>query len=156
VFLSNPIAAAQANAGQLYASSLATNASDPNGNPITFAKVSGPGWLNVVANGNLAGTPYSANVGTNVFLVSVADAYGLSNTATLDLTVIAAPPIVMTGALQGNQLTLNWAGGIAPYQVEMTTNLASPDWEPLGTDLSTNGILIALTNGTAFYRLIGQ
>ena len=156
VFLSNPFTAPGANAGQLYSANIATNASDPNGYAMTFAIISGPAWLGAVANGTVSGTPYSANVGTNVFVVSVADAYGMSNTATMNLPVIAAPPIVMNPVFQTGQLTLNWAGGIAPYQVQFTTNLASPDWQPLGTPLGSNSISISLTNDAAFYRLFGQ
>jgi len=155
-FLSNPITAAATQAGELFAASLATNALDPNGNTMTFAKVSGPAWLSVAGSGGLAGTPYSADVGTNVFLVSVGDAYGLSNTATLNLPVTAAPPIVMSLVFQGTQVTLNWVGGIAPYQVQAATNLAAPDWQPLGAALNTNSLLVASTNGTTFYRLSGQ
>jgi hypothetical protein len=141
VFLSNPFAALAANAGQAYASTLATNAADPNGNAMSFAKVSGPAWLGVLANGNLAGTPYSANVGTNAFVVSVADAFGLSNTATMS---------------QGGQLTLNWAGGIAPFQIQTATNLLNPDWEPLAPPTNGNAMTIPLTNAAGFYRLFGQ
>jgi hypothetical protein len=145
-----------ANAGLAYSSTLATNASDPNGNAITFAKVSGPAWLSVVSNGSLGGTPYSVDVGTNVFVVSVTDPYGMSNTATMNLPVIAAPPIVMTTVVQGGQLQVNWNGGIAPYQVQMTTNLGDPDWQVVGTSVLGNTLSVPLTNAAAFYRLSGQ
>jgi hypothetical protein len=155
-FLSNPFTVASANAGQLYSATLAANASDPNGDTITFAKVSGPAWLSVAGNGSLNGTPLSSNVGTNGFVVSATDPSGLSNTATMNLVVLAAPPIVTSAALQGNGLMLNWAGGIAPYQVQQTTNLISPSWQNLGAPVSANNCLVSPTNGTVFYRVYGQ
>jgi hypothetical protein len=155
-FLSNPFTVANANAGQLYASTLATNAADPNGDTITFFKVSGPAWLSVASGGGMSGTPVSTNVGTNVFTVSARDPGGLSTTGTMSLSVIAAPAIVTSAALQGNQLMLGWTGGIAPYQVQMTTNLADPIWQNLGAPITGNSLLVSPTNGPAFYRIYGQ
>lgn len=42
----------------------------------TFAKVSGPDWLTVAADGTLSGTPPLANVGLNNFVVSVTNEDG--------------------------------------------------------------------------------
>ena len=155
MFLSNPFTLASANAGQAYTASEATNASDPNGNTMTFAKVSGPAWLTVAQT---AGEWHSVfgDTGTNVFLVSVGDTLGLSNTATMDLLVIAAPPIVVTPVWQGNQLTLSWSGGIAPYQVEVATNLIAPNWQPWAGTISSNSLQIILTNTASYFRLYGQ
>jgi len=52
--------------------------------------VSGPAWLSVAANGALSGTPGAGDVGLNSFTVQV-DATGGSDTAVLEITVIAAP-----------------------------------------------------------------
>jgi predicted alpha-1,6-mannanase (GH76 family) len=155
-FFSNPFTVASANAGQSYSATLAGSASDPNGDIITFAKVSGPAWLTVAGNGSLGGTPFSGNVGTNVFVVSATDPSGLSSTATMNVMVLAAPPIVVGAVLQGNDLMLNWAGGIAPYQVQWTTNLLNPNWQDLAEPISTSNLLVSPTNGTAFYRIRGQ
>ena len=155
-FLTNPFTIASANAGQLYSSTLAANASDPNGDPITFAKASGPAWLSVASNGSLSGTPISSDVGTNAFVVRATDPSGLFSTATMNLVVVAAPPIIVSAVLQGTNLQLNWVGGIAPYQVQFTTNLPSTDWQNLGAPVSANSLLVSPTNGTAFYRLYGQ
>ena len=155
-FLTNPFTIASANAGQLYSSTLAANASDPNGDTITFAKASGPAWLSVASNGSLSGTPISSDVGTNAFVVRATDPGGLFSTATMNLVVVAAPPIIVSAVLQGTNLQLNWVGGIAPYQVQFTTNLPSTDWQNLGAPVSANSLLVSPTNGTAFYRLYGQ
>ena len=52
-FGANPFTLASANAGQTYSGTIATNVSDLNGGTLTCAKVSGPAWLNVAANGTL-------------------------------------------------------------------------------------------------------
>ena len=155
-FLNNPFTVASVTAGQPYSASLAGSASDPDNDPMTFAKISGPNWLTISGNGNLSGTALSGNVGTNSFVVSVADPGGLTNTATMNLTVLPAPPIVASAAWQGNNLLLNWGGGIGPYQVQMTTNLMNPNWQNVGGTISASSLQVSPTNATAFYRIFGQ
>jgi regulation of enolase protein 1 (concanavalin A-like superfamily) len=67
--------------------SLAERASDPEGHSVSFAKLHGPSWLSVSANGTLSGTPSSANFGPNVFFVSVTDSGGASSQAELRINV---------------------------------------------------------------------
>lgn len=155
-FVSSPFSKPDANAGQAYASSIASNATDPNGDTITFAKVSGPTWLSVAGNGTLSGTPLSVNVGTNSFVVSVTDTGSLSNSATLLINVLPSPPINAAISLQGTNVQLSWSGGIAPYQVQTTTNLASPNWQPFGGASSATNLLFSPSNAAGFYRIIGQ
>lgn len=85
VFTRNPISAAAtedlAFSGQLVAADANT------GDVLTFAKVSGPAWLTVSANGMLGGTPLNSNVGTNSLTVQVSDPFNASSTATLIITV---------------------------------------------------------------------
>jgi hypothetical protein len=38
----------------------------------------------------------------------------------------------------------------------MTTNLASPDWQPVGDPASSTSLLVPATNDAAFYRIVGQ
>ena len=88
--------------------------------------------------------------------MSATDSAGLSNTATMSLTVLAAPPIVTSAVMQGNGLMLNWGGGVGPYQVQWTTNLANPNWQSLGAVMSVTNLLVSPTNRTTFYRIGGQ
>jgi Concanavalin A-like lectin/glucanases superfamily/Bacterial Ig domain/Immunoglobulin domain/Immunoglobulin I-set domain len=155
-FSNNPFSVAGITAGQSYAGTLATTASDPNGDTVTFAKLSGPAWLSVSGNGNLTGTPLSNDAGTNVFLMKVSDPAGLFTTATMSLPVAPAPDIVSSAALQGTNLLLNWSGGIAPYQVQQATNLLNPVWQNLGTSTFGNALTVPTTNDAAFYRIQGQ
>jgi predicted alpha-1,2-mannosidase len=155
-FFNNPFTVSSIAAGQSYMATLATNASDPNGDAITFGKVSGPAWLTVAADGGLTGVPISSNVGVNSFVVNATDPNGLFGTATMNLTVLPAPPIVMSAVLQSNSLVLNWTGGIAPYQMQMTPNLINPIWNNVGSPVSGNSLIVTPTNLATFYRIFGQ
>jgi len=155
VFTNNSFTEAGITAGQAYSGTISASAMDLNGGALTFAKVSGPGWLGVAANGSLAGTPLSSDVGTNSFVVSVTDPGGLSSSATMIINVSAAPPIISSISFQGADLLLSWTGGIAPYQVLMTTNLANPNWANLGTPVG-NSLTITPSNDATWYRIIGQ
>ncbi len=155
-FTVNPFTEPAVMAGQPYGAAIATNATDLNSDTLTFAKVSGPVWLAVAGNGALSGTPFSSDVGDNSFLVSATDPGGLSSTATLNIAVTPAPPIIATVALQGTNLLLNWSGGIAPYQVLMTTTLDPPAWQPLGPPSNAASLLFPATNPAAIYRVLGQ
>ena len=90
----------------------------------------------------LSGTPLSADAGANSFIVSVTDPGSLSNTATLNLAVGAAPPMLSTLGFDAGNLVLNWSGGVGPYQVQCSTNLADTNWFNLGGLLSTNTLSI--------------
>jgi hypothetical protein len=143
-------------AGQIYSGTIATNASDPNpGDMLTFAKASGPAWLTVANDGTLSGMPLSSDVGTNSFVVSVTDPGGLFGTANMAVNVAPAPPIVSTMSFQAGSITLNWSGGVGPYQVQTATNIINPDWQTVGT-IGGGSFSITPSNDAAFYRIIGQ
>ena len=136
---------------------MATNASDPNADTMTFSKLSGPSWLGLAANGLLSGTPLSSDTGTNVFLVRVSDPAGAFSTATMNLVVGAAPLISSTMVWQGSNVVLNWTGGIPPYQVQVATNLAVPiNWQNFGAPVSGNTLSITPSNDAAFYQIQGR
>lgn len=146
-------------AGNLFTGSLATNVYDLNGGTLTYSKVSGPAWLSVDGNGALSGRPLSPDVGPNSFEVSVRDSGNLSSTATMNITVTAVPTIVSTISLASTNLLINWTGGIAPYQVQVSTNLSATEvthWDNLGGPISSNGIIITPDLSESFYRILGQ
>jgi hypothetical protein len=155
-FTINPFNTTNIMAGQTYSATIATNATDQNGDTIAFSKVSGPTWLNVATNGVLSGTPLSSDVGTNAFVVAATDPGGLSGTATLNIIVTAAPPTISKLSFQGGNLQLNWSGGIPPYQVQSTTNLTNPDWQNVGGTVNSSTLSITPSNAAMFYRIIGQ
>src|SRR5262249_33564756 len=127
-----------------------------NGDNIVYARLSGHSWLSVAGNGLLSGTPFSADVGTNNFIVRAMDPGSLSSSATMTINVTAAPSILASVALQGTSLSINWSGGIAPYQVQMSTNLGSPDWQTIVGPTNTTSITLTPSNDAAFYRISGQ
>ncbi len=88
-FTSDPFSKAKAYTNVAYGGTLAFDAGDPEDDPMTFALVSPPTWLSVAPNGVLSGTPAAGHVGTNSFMVQVADDQGGTNTATLNITVSA-------------------------------------------------------------------
>ena len=156
-FLASPFTMPAIIAGQSYSSTIATNTTDPNpGDVLTFAKVSGPAWLSVATDGSLSGMPLSGDVGNNSFAVSVTDPGGLSDTATMNITVTAAPLIISTISVQAGGLLLSWSSGIPPYQVQATTNLLNPNWQNVGGTISSNSLSVTPTNDAIFYRIIGQ
>jgi hypothetical protein len=89
-FFTDPVLKPNGFQNQPYANTLADAAADPDGDPITFAKVDGPPWLSVAANGALSGTPPATATSANTWTVSVADATG-SDTAKLIIVVGGSP-----------------------------------------------------------------
>jgi hypothetical protein len=88
-FVSDPVYNPDALPGQSYAGSLAGDVGDVDGDALTFAKISGPAWLSIAANGALSGKPGTAELGLNSFAVSVSDGKGGSDTATLQINVVS-------------------------------------------------------------------
>jgi len=157
-FTANPFRLQELMAGQALAAHIATNVTDPNTvETLNFAKVSGPAWVQVAADGTVSGTPGSGDAGTNTVVVSVTDAGGLTDSATLTIGVtLPAGPLQASLAVQGNELWLKWIGGVPPYQVEMNTNLAGTNWVRLGSMATNTSLLITPSNAAMFYRVGGN
>jgi hypothetical protein len=85
---SDPILEADAIANAAYSATLADNATDGDGDRLTFSKRSGPSWLAVASDGTLIGTPGTGDIGPNSFIVRVTDPSGAQDDATLTLMVI--------------------------------------------------------------------
>jgi len=155
-FALNPFTEPAITAGQNYSVNISTNASDLNGDALTFSKVSGPAWLSLSTGGVVTGQPLSTNVGANSFVVSATDTGSLSNTATMNITVSPAPALVPAITGSATNIWLNWSGGIAPYQAQMSTNLADTNWINVGGLISSNSFNIVPSNPAAYYRIVGQ
>jgi uncharacterized repeat protein (TIGR03803 family) len=157
MFVSHSLAPTVAMAGVPYAAALSTNAVEPSGDAVTFAKVSGPAWLIVAANGALSGTPELADLGPNSFTVSLVDANGWSSSATLPITVVHSQLVLTASLSQGQNLVLSWTGGQSPsYQLQSATNLATPVWQDLGAPTTNTSVVLRPAHAAAFYRIQGQ
>jgi hypothetical protein len=89
VWSANPIISTEAYTGSQYTGSVAESASDIDaGTTLSFSLSDGPSWLQVATDGTLSGTPTQANVGLNVFTVSVSDGIAEPVNTTLNITVI--------------------------------------------------------------------
>ncbi|MHC4906620.1 MAG: putative Ig domain-containing protein, partial [Planctomycetota bacterium] len=127
-FTSDPINEINANEDVAYSSSIADNAYDPDSDPMTFSKVSGPAWLSVASDGTLSGTPGAGDVGANVFTVQV-DAIDGSDTATLNITVHSAvnqPPSFTSDPINEADATEDW-----PYSSSIADNASDPESDPM-------------------------
>ncbi len=88
-FSSSNFTKAGATESTSFQSSIMTEASDADGDTITFTKLSGASWLAISSDGSLSGTPQSSDVGENSFVVQVTDNDGAFAQATMTITVTA-------------------------------------------------------------------
>ena len=71
-----------------YTASIAGNASDAEGDSLSFSKVSGPDWLSVSSSCNLSGKPKNPDLGVGTYVVSVSDGINTPVEATFTLEVV--------------------------------------------------------------------
>ncbi|MCX6878125.1 MAG: DUF4038 domain-containing protein [Verrucomicrobia bacterium] len=122
--LGAPVIYPDANAGQAYAGQLS-----PAG--AAFARVSGPAWLTVHADGSLTGTPGEADAGPNTWIVSVTRGGGAASLIQLQITVLGTTGILFAenfNSYTGNQNTTQYQTGL---KVAYDGNVAR--WSKSGT-----------------------
>jgi arylsulfatase A-like enzyme/GH35 family endo-1,4-beta-xylanase len=74
VFVTDPVIQPNATQDIAYTGQSITNsATDADGDPITYAKVQGPAWLSIAANGDLSGTPSGSDTGANSWIIEASD-----------------------------------------------------------------------------------
>ena len=126
LFSADPISKNAALVNGAYSGTVSGNASDPNGQALTFSKVSGPTWLSIAANGTLSGTPQLADLGLNRWTVQVSSSGG-TDTAILLINVTApgpnpplglsysSPPVYTKGTVINNLSPSTSGGGVVRY-----------------------------------------
>jgi subtilisin-like proprotein convertase family protein len=126
LFSADPISKNAALVNGAYSGTVSGNASDPNGQALTFSKVSGPTWLSIAANGILSGTPQLADLGLNRWTVQVSSSGG-TDTAILLINVTApgpnpplglsysSPPVYTKGTVINNLSPSTSGGGVVRY-----------------------------------------
>jgi hypothetical protein len=82
--------------------------------------------------------------------------YALSAAQVRNHFAAASPPIIATASRAGSNFILNWSGGIAPYQVQIATNLGAPLWQNLGAPVSSPPVSLSPSNQAAFFRILGN
>lgn len=110
VFASNPIVKSDATEDLAYIENISGDATDVDGDVLTFSKISGPAWLTIASDGTLSGTPSNSDVGLNSFVAEVNDSNGGTDQTTVEIRVINtndAPifnndPIIKTDAIVGS------------------------------------------------------
>jgi len=105
----NPLfAVPHAAARSAFSASIASAATDTDaGDRLTFARLAGPSWLSVGADGSLSGTPTDGEVGSTTVRVRVADPSGLVDEASYAVVVDPIPPRrcpTASGAARGTSL----------------------------------------------------
>lgn len=128
LFSADPIGKSAAPVNGVFSGTLSGNASDPNGQALTFSKTSGPSWLSIAANGTLSGTPQLADLGLNRWTVQVSSSGG-TDTAILLIDVTApgpnppsglsysSPPVYTKGTVINNLSPSTSGGGVVRYAV---------------------------------------
>ena len=115
-FIADPITKSNAASGIAYTDTINNSAFDPDGDTLTYSKLSGPTWLNVATDGSLSGTPDSGDIGLNVFTIQV-DAIGGSDTATLNITVdVGTYTLTYTASANGS------ISGTSPQVIDEGSN----------------------------------
>jgi uncharacterized repeat protein (TIGR03803 family) len=168
-FISSPFTLAPAISALPYAGTISNQAVSPAGASLSFSKISGPAWLSVAANGAVSGTPLHANIGTNVFIVSLADTNGMTASATMQIVVNSnQPPSFSAGAYTEPWANVDqsYSGSIAGTATDPELGLgdalsyakvSGPAWlnvasngtlsgVPHGSDAGTNTFLVSVTD----------
>lgn len=171
-FTANPITGANAAEDAAYAGSIAGSATDPDaGATLTYAKVSGPAWLSVAANGALSGTPSNSDVGVNAFTVSVSDGIAPAVQATLNITVLNVndAPVFTVNPITGADASEDaaYAGSIAGSATDVDAGatliyakVSGPAWlsvaangalsgKPSSSDVGLNSWIVSVSDGIA-------
>jgi hypothetical protein len=168
-FTVNPIQI-NINAGQSCSQSIKRLAIDPPyDSQLVFAKLSGPSWLQVSANGDLAGTPGVTDGGSNTFRLSVTTAGGISSTGAVSIYVNRAPffistPFDMTPAVVGQSYSALMTGmATDPDSQDLGSltfaKISGPDWltvassgsllgTPAATNLGINSFVVSVSDSS--------
>lgn len=119
VWMQDPIALGSVEVGKLFQKSVASFAYDKDNDPLTFEKISGPGWLFVSTDGTVTGTPASNDAGVAAMVVRVSDPLKASADATVNISVTVKPnqpPIWLQDPINLGDLTADalFAKDLAP------------------------------------------
>ncbi|MBN1516497.1 cadherin-like domain-containing protein [Candidatus Sumerlaeota bacterium] len=150
-FSSDPIIRADATEDTAYnGTTLSGEATDPDGDSVTYSKASGPDWLNVASNGSLSGTPSNDDVGVNSFTIQASDGNGGLDSATLNITVVnvndaptwISDPITEAGASVDEAYSSSLADDASDVDAGDTltfSKVSGPSWLTVASDGTLSG-----------------
>ncbi|MEX0368916.1 MAG: cadherin-like domain-containing protein, partial [Ruegeria sp.] len=150
----NGLAVAHNTALVIGEAALLSNDSDPDGDPITFDSFTSPsnGTLADNGDGTLTYTPDAGFEGADSFTYTISDNGGLTDTATVNLTVAAAPNQAPDAADDGLAVVQDTA--LVIDEAALLSNDSDPDGDPITFDSFTNpsnGTLADNGDGTLTY-----
>lgn len=150
-FSSGNLVKTTAYTGVPYSATLASDATDADGDALRFAQSPGPVWLTTQQSGALIGTPAIADIGTASFKASVSDGRGGVATAQVQIAVMpstapgfSAPPVDQT-VFAGDSVSfvVVSTGGPAPtLRWQVSTDNGST-WATLSDDATYSGTATA-------------
>jgi hypothetical protein len=111
--------------------------------------------------GTAHSAPYSlvwSNLLSGAYSVQARAWYGPANYSAISPAVNfnIAIPIIATLTQTNGTLTLQWSGGVPPYQAQVATNLASPVWQNAGSATTSTSLTLVPNSNPAFYRIVGH
>jgi hypothetical protein len=152
VFIDPLLVLSSATENEAFQASLLGTASDIDaGDGLSYAKESGPAWLEIAADGSVSGTPGDADAGENEFEVRVTDIAGAHAEAVLRIMVLPVndPPAFVTAVIDTPAATedLLFAGNLAPMASDpdagetlVFAKIDGPEWLTIEWDGTFSGI----------------
>lgn len=164
-----PYTAQDAPEDEAYSRWINWTVTDPDGDALSFAMVSGPGWVELSDGGQLTGTPLQGDVGTNVLQVTVSDGVNppVPNTVYIRVLNVNQPPVwsqdPFDSSANEDELlttwlnwiptdpegdTLTWAKVSGPSWLTLTNpDTARFDGTPTQADVGLNVFVISVSDG---------
>jgi hypothetical protein len=133
-----------ATATHAYSKWINWRASDPDGDPMTFAVVGDPGWVNVATNGQVTGTPTRYDAGTNTLTVSVQSGEHPAVEATMKIIVASVVADI-------DHWPFDDANGTQMSATENITGTTMFNKDSTGVETDGSGLLV-FTQGSNEYH----
>ncbi len=137
----NPVVLEDAFTLKNYSADLKPYTTDPDGDTLTFTKISGPDWANVSKEGIISGTADKPNIGLNTFTIEISDGEFKAQ-ASIQTTVIKSnePPKWLA-----NPTVLPNAKEDSPYSFDLKSKATDPDGDTLAFKIISGPTWVTLT-----------
>ena len=152
-FTSYPVVSkANATEDVAYSDTIAGDAIDPEGDPLSFSLIAGgPAWLSMATNGALSGIPENDDVGLNSWTVEVSDGTNSPASATLEIMVdnvndapaFTTDPVIGTDALESSFYIKTIAGSASDMDAGDTLTYSKVEGPPW-LNIQTNGTIVGM------------